>query len=191
MDAAQQIPMNQGNMQITASAFAAKFQSKRGKFRISSLLTPFSAIEVYRFLSSEVHAYLDSFETMTIWHLRDLASGIKRIIKCEAVKVISIPQFEGLTIPDLLDFAKGYPAIAHAFPVEKEISKLSRAYIGNVIYTLIGEIFSTWVQLRVTERNVKVSEEGNQIISMDPDVMRIFAQSTSVSGKNVNEFVQI
>ena len=38
--------------QISAAEFAAKFQSKR---------------EVYRFLSSEVKAYLDNFESMTIW----------------------------------------------------------------------------------------------------------------------------
>jgi hypothetical protein len=58
----------------------------------------FFCAEVYRFLSSEVRAYLPSYETVTVWHLRDLAMGVKTIIKCDAVKVIDVPQFEGLAI---------------------------------------------------------------------------------------------
>ena len=33
-------------------------------------------IEVYRFLTAEVHAYLPSYDTVTVWHLRDLVSFI-------------------------------------------------------------------------------------------------------------------
>ena len=42
----------QGNTQITATELAAKFQSKR---------------EVWRFLSTDCRAYLDTYESMTIW----------------------------------------------------------------------------------------------------------------------------
>ena len=45
-------------------------------------------LEVYRFLSSEVKAYLPSYETVTVWHLRDLAMGVKRIIYSDKVKLI-------------------------------------------------------------------------------------------------------
>jgi hypothetical protein len=51
----------------------------------------FSALEVYRFLSSEVKAYLPSYETVTVWHLRDLAMGVKRIIYSDRVKHIDVP----------------------------------------------------------------------------------------------------
>ena len=40
-----------------------------------------------------------------MWHLRDLAMGVKRIIKCDAVKVIAVPQFEGLAIREIFEFA--------------------------------------------------------------------------------------
>jgi hypothetical protein len=49
-------------------------------------------------LSSEVRAYLPGYETVTVWHLRDLAMGVKMIIKCDVIKVITVPQFEGLAI---------------------------------------------------------------------------------------------
>ena len=45
---------------VNAAAFASKFQSKR---------------EIWRFLSSEVGAYLALYETMTIYHLKEIASG--------------------------------------------------------------------------------------------------------------------
>ena len=51
----------------------------------------FSSLEVYRFLSSEVKAYLPSYETVTVWHLRDLAMGVKRIIYSDRVKHIDVP----------------------------------------------------------------------------------------------------
>ena len=47
-------------VQIPAKEIGAKFRSKR---------------EIYRFLTAEVKCYLGDFETMTIWHLRDLAAG--------------------------------------------------------------------------------------------------------------------
>ena len=57
-------------------------------------------------------AYLPQCHTMTVWHLRDLAQGKKRIIKSDLVKVFNVPQFEGLTIADFLTFAKVYPVVA-------------------------------------------------------------------------------
>ena len=72
--------------------------------------------------------------------------------------------------------------MAAVLPVPKEIRKLSRQYIGNVIYTLTDGAFTAWVRDRMDERNRKITESGNQLISMDPQIANIFAQSTSVSG---------
>lgn len=35
--------------------------------------------EVYRFLATEAMVYLPSYDTVTIWHLKELASGKKRV----------------------------------------------------------------------------------------------------------------
>ena len=79
---------------ITEKELAAKMNSKK---------------EIYRFLSSEFKCYLDSYQNMTIWHLRDLASGARMKILSSKVKVIAVPQFEGLTIENMLEFARRYP----------------------------------------------------------------------------------
>lgn len=82
--------------------------------------------EIYRFLSSEVSAYLDSYETMTIWHLRDIASGERRLIKSKHAKHITIPQFENLTVDKMLAYASQFPEVMKALPIASEIRKLSR-----------------------------------------------------------------
>ena len=59
-------------------------------------------------MTADVRAYLCNYESVTVWHLRDLCSGKRKIIKCDEVKVIILPQYEGLTIDDILEFAAEY-----------------------------------------------------------------------------------
>ena len=43
-----------------------------------------------------------------------------------------------------------YPEVMRALPsVSKEVKKLPRNYIANVIYTIVGEKFNDWVQEKV------------------------------------------
>ena len=44
-----------------------------------------------------------------------------------------------------------------ALPVEREIKKLSKQYIANVIYTIVGAGFIEWVEDRVRSRNERVT----------------------------------
>ena len=154
--------------QLTASEYAAKFQSKR---------------EVYRFLASEVHVFLPPFENVTVWHLKDVQSGAKKRIKSDQAKHINVPQFEGLSIKDMQAFATAYPQLARYFPIEKEMEKLPRQYIANVIYTIVGNPFAKWVESQMRKRNDKIKAEQDMMIDMDPEIAEIFKASQSVSGK--------
>ena len=109
---------------ITAAQFKAKFSDKP---------------ETYKFLAYEVGAYLPHYDCVTIFHLRDLASNKRKKIQSTDVKKIFIPQYEGLTIETMLANAKNFPQVMRCLPNdEKEIRKLPREYIGNVIYTCLG-----------------------------------------------------
>ena len=59
-------------------------------------------------------------------------------------------------------------------PIEKEIKKLTRRYVGNVIYTVVGEPFEKWVEKKIDERNHKRTVERQMTIDMDPEVAKIF-----------------
>ena len=41
----------------------------------------------------------------------------------------------------------------------KEVVKMPRAYIANVIHTIVGKPFQDWVNRKVEERHQKVAQE--------------------------------
>ena len=45
----------------------------------------------------------------------------------------------------ILDFGLGYQDVVNALPVVREIRKMPRDYVCNVIYTLVGGPFKDWV----------------------------------------------
>ena len=86
------------------------------------------------------------YQTVTIFHLRDLASGKRTRISCDDVRVYQIPQYEGLTTEDILNFSKRYPEVALALPIiDREVKKLPREYISNLVHTVVKKPFVTWV----------------------------------------------
>ena len=127
--------------------------------------------------------YLDSYETMTIFHMQDLVSGAKMKIKSKDVKHFAVPQYKGLSISNMLDFATQFPQVLSALPIPSEVAKLSRQYLANIIYTLVGDPFKTWVENRVELRNQEVTSKKNMMIEMDADIAQIFRESTAVPSK--------
>ncbi len=126
-DQLQIVPIAPQTGKVTTATFAAKYTNKR---------------EIYRFLASEAHIYLPPMDNVTVWHLRDLARGERRRIAAKDVLHIAIPQFEGLSIKDMLEYASSIPAVQKALPTgEKETEKLPRQYIANVIHTIVGRPF--------------------------------------------------
>ena len=123
----QIVPIAQQTGKVTTATFAAKYTNKR---------------EIYRFLASEVHIYLPPMDNVTVWHLRDLARGERRRIAAKDVLHIAIPQFEGLGIREMLEYASMFPEALKALPTGyKETEKLPRQYIANVIHTIVGKPF--------------------------------------------------
>ena len=99
-------------MLVDVQAFGAKYQSKR---------------EVYRFLTHDCGAYLASYDTMTIYHMADLAAGRRRKLKESTIKNITIPHFEGLKLETMLEYAEARPNVMEALPsLKREREKLPR-----------------------------------------------------------------
>jgi hypothetical protein len=140
--------------------------------------------QCYRFCTSNCGLYLSGYQTVTVWHLRDLINRKRRPVKCNNVRHVIIPQFDGLSIDDLLSFAGKYPEVMEALPLaKKEIKKLPRQYIANIINTIVqGDAFQTWIQERITARNEKLVEE-EEMIEMEPEIAAIYQASNEISCK--------
>lgn len=74
----------------------------------------------------------------------------------------------------MLEFAEDYPDVALALPIEpREILKLHRDYISTLIYTLVGDEFSDWVEEQTKTRNKYVEDKKDTNVHLDPDIARI------------------
>ena len=157
--AAAQNPNQLPRVSVDAATFGAKYQSKR---------------EVFRFLTHDCGAFLGSYESMTIYHMADLVAGRRKRIKQVDVKHITVPFFEGLKIETMLEYAAQYPEVMQALPmVQREREKLPRGYLANVIYTIVGEPFKTWVEQIVDQRHNQRRQEDDQIL-LDPEIAVAF-----------------
>ena len=68
--------VDQGS-RISSKEFAAKYRSKR---------------EIYNFLASDVGVFLPPYDNITIYFLKDLMAGRKKMLSTKMVKTIHIPQ---------------------------------------------------------------------------------------------------
>lgn len=92
-----------------------------------------------------------------------------------------MPQYENLTLDIILDFGMSFAIVADSLPIMREIRKMPRGYICNVIYTRIGEQFSNFVKKACNERNAKLMTSHNTSILLDPRIAAAYEASGFVS----------
>ena len=100
-----------------------------------------------------------------------------------------MPQYETLKLEEIYAFMKTKQTCHQYFPIQKEMVKLPKQWICNVLYTCLGDAFANWVKDRIEARNKKVTMEKNLLIDMDPAVAAAFSNSNAVSlakGVSVN-----
>ena len=161
-------------VRITAEEWAAKARDK---------------VECYHQVAHVFGAYVPAPDNITSWHLRDLSTGVKKMIKGTEVQHLHVPQYEHLTIPEFIKYIADYPFVRMCLPDrETEIVKLGRQYLINVIYTRLGEKFRKWVDQRVDTRHEEVKVEGNKYIELDPEIYALFKESKAISTNNGSAF---
>ena len=85
-------------------------------------------------------------DTINIYYCRDLICGRKKTIKNDRVKRIHIPQYPSLSVQNICNFLMDHQHVADWLPPLREIPKLPKEYLGNVAYTILGDVFSDWVK---------------------------------------------
>ena len=63
-----------------------------------------------------------------------------------------------MTMDRILDFGLAYTEVVDSLPVMREIRKMPRAYVCNVIYTRVGEPFRKWVAKGCQDRNDRLAK---------------------------------
>ena len=70
-------------------------------------------------------------------------------IKNENARHLPVPQYEGLTTSDIYLFCGDYEIVFGYFPDEREIRKLPKQWVINLVYSLVGDPFKKWVMERI------------------------------------------
>ena len=102
---------------------------------------------------------------------------------------VRVPFYENLTLEQIIAQLEGRPEVFDYLPDGKELRKVPRQWICNVIATVVGAPFVSWVKARVNERNAEVVKEKNLAIAMDPDIAAAFHSSNAVSVSNPAFFI--
>ena len=68
-------------------------------------------------------------------------------------------------------------------PDGKEVLKMPKQWIGNIVHSVLKNIFSDWVKMQIERRNEEMLVERGLTIDMDPEVAAAFQASTKTSGK--------
>ena len=75
---------------------------------------------------------------------------------------------------DFLEFIKNSNEVLQYLPDWKDLINLPRAYLVNVIHSIVGGPFREWVDFRVNHRNESIKSKNNEYIQIDPKIAQIF-----------------
>ena len=75
-----------------------------------------------------------------------------------------VPQYVGLTMEDFLEFIKDKDEVLQYLPDWKDLINLPRAFLINVIHSIVGAAFRDWVDYWVNHRNENMKNKNNQYI---------------------------
>ena len=99
-------------------------------------------------------------------------------------KHISVPHYEKLTLETIKEFCQQHPnEIDQYLPDGRELHKISREWICNIIASVLGATFTDWVREVIEERNEELTDKKGLDIELDPDIAAAFNMSTAVSRK--------
>jgi hypothetical protein len=68
-------------------------------------------------------------------------------------------------------------------PDEADLAKLPRQWVINLVNSLVGQPFSSWVGQQIEQRNSVLAAKNDLMIDLDPEIAKAFHTSTSISSK--------
>ena len=80
-----------------------------------------------------------------------------------------------------MNHAQGIEDVMVRLPDPKDIHRLPKQFLINIVYTICGESFANWVKEKVEERNNKVAVDKGLLIEVDEEIANAFAASTAIS----------
>ena len=93
------------------------------------------------------------------------------------------PVYKSLSIENFLEAARQHQAVMDYLPDKRDLHRLPRQFIINVLHTVLGEPIRQMIQEAIKRRNDLVAENRNLIIELDPEIATAFKESLNISSK--------
>ena len=136
--------------------------------------------EFYNVLSRDGNVYLllPKIKTKSIWGLSWQLEEKK--LTWDKATVIKVPQYEGLTVKDILKFSQLHIIylITPSYNYDKE---LNREWICNIVNSLIPSEFREFIEKKVDDRKENIIKSQNLRVIILHQFVSIFKVSNSVS----------
>ena len=97
------------------------------------------------------------------------------------MKVASVPQIEGLTIEDFLNFGRANSGILKYLPDAEDWLHLDKKWITDLLYSLEPDGVQEMIDHALKERRHKMEEKQNLVIQMRPEFMEALQHSINFS----------
>lgn len=81
----------------------------------------------------------------------------------------SVPQIEGLTVEDLLDYCRDNNAILRYLPDERDWNHLDRKWLCDMIYTLDKNSFQRVIDQAIKSRRDRLDNSRSMVVEMRPE----------------------
>ncbi|KEJ82421.1 hypothetical protein OXYTRIMIC_091 [Oxytricha trifallax] len=104
-------------------------------------------------------------------------------LKRSEVMVAAVPQIEGLTADDFLDYAKNKPSLLSYLPDQSDWLHLDKKWICDVLLSLDKEGINLMVLEAKQKRRERLDQSQNLIVHMKPEFVQALNNSLSYSGK--------
>ena len=132
-------------------------------------------------MSREGKIYLPPKQDETQSFLREIMMGKKKYVSWENFKAIKVPQYKGLTVRDILNFANRNIYIERFLPEFDCFKDPNREWLCNIINTMIPDKFQKYIESKIEERKQQLINSQNLGISVQPEFIKLFKQSKSIS----------
>ena len=93
--------------------------------------------------------------------------------------MLCVPQYENLSIERIIQTARKDSQISLYLPEDRDMHKVPRQWLINVVYTVIGEPFRAWVTNEIAHRNEELAKKQKLHIEMNPEVTRALHSSVT------------
>ena len=98
--------------------------------------------------------------------------------------VASVPQIEGLTVEDLLDYCRGNNNILKYLPDERDWNHLDRKWLCDMLYTLDKNNFQRIIEAAVKSRRDRLDNSRSMVVEMRPEFAQALNSCLNFSSKS-------